>query len=136
MSAITVSGGAVQAIVRRPENNPPTDKTVLWFVQTNPSNPEEGFLRYFNSESQQWERLAHQDNWKREVFTAGNGSTEFTLSENVASSKAELSMLEIDTCGTQIYGVDFSITNNIMTFVADSYELISGDKLYITYIAE
>lgn len=130
---MAIDVGPAQGIVRRPTASPPTDKSVLWGEQFNPKNPNDVILRYFETCSQQWERVSDKDIFTRDYLTSGNGTTNFTLSFNVASGKENLARLNIRNLGEQYYGDDFTISDNILTFIADNFVLKTGDKLDVYY---
>lgn len=131
---MAIDVGPVRGVVRRPTGSEPSAKDVLWFEQSNPSDPNDGILRFFDTRTQQWERISDKDIFTREyIEVVSDDETIFTLNAHVASGREANTTLIIRNLGMQNYGDDFTVAGNILTFIADNFSLKAGDKLDIRY---
>ena len=139
--------GLARAFVKSP--TPPVAdeaKGGLWLHQTDPLlNPNIAIVKYFNFQIGEWVALAPEYRVRvREVINVTtNGQTNFTLGQNAISP--QLSRVQITNLPTQIYGEDYTITedgtnynpnsidNNRLDFLGTEYGLLAGDKIYIEY---
>jgi len=125
-------------------------KSFFWLHQTDPvNNPNVVIHKRWSEEANNgsggWIPIDNSEIvFLRENQTvASNGQTTFTLAQNVVNP--HLTLVQIVGLPTQIYGEDFIITedgvtynpnslnNNRLDFLGAQYELKAGEKLYITY---